>query len=921
MLDKWIVIGFSLGYASLLFAIAWWAEKRSRSGVSLVNNPYIYALSLAVYCTAWTYYGSVGRASVSGLQFLTIYIGPTLLAPLWWIILRKMIRICKAQNLTSLADFIAARYGKSSTLGVLVAIFCVLGVTPYIALQLKAIATSYSILVSDSPGSYVFNQFEAAFYQDTAFYIVLALIAFTILFGVRRLDVTERHEGLVIAIAFESIVKLFAFLLIGLFVCYGLFDNVSELFGKAALNPELKELFTFNQQEDMSNWFWISMLSLLAFLFLPRQFQLAVVENTDEKNVNKAMWLFPLYLLVINLFVLPIAFGGKLLLPSSIDADTYVLSLPLAFGKQELALLAYIGGFSAATSMIIVSTVALSIMLSNNVSMPLILSFPSVKQLYAHRISSISLFVRRFNVALILLLAYLYFKEVAGYFSLVSIGVISFAAIAQFAPSVIGGLFWKTGNKKGALAGIIAGFAAWFYTLVLPTIVTAQILPESIMQEGPFGLAFLHPYHFMGLHGLEPITHGVFWSLFFNLAAYLVFSLYTNAGSIEDNQAEFFVDVFKYENLYEYSTLWNGTAYLADLRKLLHNLLGEQKTEIALAHFRLKYHTLINEGPVDAKLLSYTEKLLSGSIGATSARIMVGSVIKKEEDIKREEVFEMLRETQQILSSNRELQRKTEELARTTKQLQETNEKLKLMDLRKDEFITTVTHEMRTPLTSIRAFSEILVDNPDIEGEERLHFLQTIIKETNRMNRLINQVLDLEKFETGTQKLSPVQLDFNELIHEAVEAVEQLLKDKNIQLEKKLQADLPSTYADADRLMQVLINLLSNAIKFCPEKGGKITLLSKSQDGTIRIELEDNGRGLEEGSEALIFDKFYQVKDQTSKKPVGSGLGLAISRKIVEYHNGSIWAESTPGPGAKFTLLLPIVKEIKNEEQPANKLN
>ncbi len=909
MLNEWVVIGFSLGYAALLFAIAWWGEKRSRAGFSLVNNPYIYALSLAVYCTAWTYYGSVGRASVSGLQFLTIYIGPTLLAPLWWIILRKIIRICKARNITSLADFIAARYGNNNLTGILVAIFCVLGITPYIALQLKAIATSYTILVHKNLNSSPAYNYETVFYQDSAFYMVLAIIVFTILFGVRRLDVTERHEGMVIAIAFESLIKLLVFLLIGLFVCFGLFDSAGDLFAQAARNPEISRLFTFSHETDTDNWFWISLLSMAAFLFFPRQFQLAVVENTDERHIKKAMWLFPLYLMAINLFVLPIAFGGKLLLPSSIDADTYVLTLPLAFEQHEIALLAYIGGFSAATSMIVMSAVALSIMLSNNVTMPLILSLPFMKQRYAHKISSITLFTRRFNVGLILLLAYLYFKGVAAHFSLVSIGVISFAAIAQFAPAAIGGLFWKGANGKGALAGLLTGFALWFYTLVLPTIVTAGILPESIMLKGPFGLDFLHPYQLFGLSHLSPVSHGIFWSLSLNLVACIGTSLYTTPSSREENQAEFFVDIFKYENFYENSIAWKGTAYLSDLRQLLNKLLGETKTEVALTHFGLKYQTELNEGQADARLINYVEKLLSGAIGATSARIMIASVIKKEEEIKREEVFKMLRETKDIITSNRELQQKTEELARSTEQLRETNEKLNLLDHRKNEFITTVTHELRTPLTSIRAFSEILYDNPDLEEKDRLQFLQTIIKETNRMNRLINQVLDLEKYESGKQKLSLVPVNINLLLQESLDALDRLIAEKNIQVIKELQYNLPPAFADPDRLVQVFVNLLSNAIKFCPEEGGRISVYTQQQHKGIKITIEDNGKGIEEGSEELIFDKFFQVKDQNSKKPVGSGLGLAISKQIVEYHNGSIRTENIAGPGARFVILLPIIKE------------
>lgn len=913
MLNEGLVIGFSLGYALLLFAIAYWSEQRARSGKSIVNNPYIYALSLAVYCTAWTYYGSVGRAAESGIEFLSIYIGPTVLAPLWWLLLRKIIRICKTQNITSLADFIAARYGKSVTLGGLVAIFCVLGIIPYIALQLKAISTSYEILVGNSLTSSFTYSDATRFYEDSAFYISLAIIAFTILFGARHLDVSERHEGMVAAIAFESFVKLIAFLAVGLFVSYQLFDGVGDIFRQAAALPELQRLFTLDSTYGMSNWFWISLLSMMAIIFLPRQFQVAVVENTQEDHVKKAMWLFPLYLLVINLFVLPIALGGKILfLGSAIDADTYVLSLPLAFNNQQLALLAYIGGYSAATSMIIVSTVALSIMLSNNVTLPFLLNLPYFRKRYQNKLSKVSLLSRRLSIVFIILLAYLYFRIVAPYFPLVYIGLISFAAVAQFSPTVIGGIFWKGGTRLGALTGLFAGFVLWFFTLVVPTIIAARMLPESIMTEGIFGIDLLRPHILFGLTGFSPVVHGLFWSLFFNLLTYLLVSLYTEPTSKETNQAEVFVDIFKYAHFYEKSIVWKGTAYLTDLRNLLNSLLGRKKAELALADFSLKYNTPLGEGPADAKLITYTEKILAGAIGAASARIMVSSVVKKEEEISREDVFNILRETQQIISINRELQQKTEALRLASQQLRSSNEKLQRLDNQKDEFISTVTHEMRTPITSIRAFSEILYDNPELDQEERLHFLNTIIKETERMGRLIDQVLDLEKFESGKQKLSPLLLNINTIIQESVDSVKQLIREKDIQLKADLQADLPLTLGDPDRLMQVVLNLLSNAIKFCQPKEGRILITSYFLDGYLKVNISDNGRGIEAGSEELIFDKFYQVKNQTTKKPTGSGLGLAISKKIIEHHNGSIWAESKPGKGAKISFTLPAIKSTEH---------
>ncbi|RZK20056.1 MAG: histidine kinase, partial [Hymenobacter sp.] len=371
-MNKLLVIAFSFGYLALLFGVAYAAEHRSAVRKSLVANPYVYALSMAVYCTAWTYYGSVGRAAHQGLSFVGIYLGPGLLAPAWWLVLRKIIRVCRQQRLTSIADFISARYGKSAALGALVTSVCVLGVVPYIALQIKAIASSYLVLTGGSPGAGT---------TGPALFTAGALAVFTVLFGVRSVEATERHEGVVLAVALESLVKLLAFLLLGGFVTFKLFGGFTDVFDQAAAVPALRQLFTLRGAGTSgAEWLTLLVLSMSAVLLLPRQFQVAVVENVNEDHLRKAMWLFPLYLLIINIFVLPIAFGGLLRLGGrGFDADTFVLALPLAAGHSWLALLTYLGGLSAASSMIIVETIALSVMMSNHLLMPLLVRLPAAR--------------------------------------------------------------------------------------------------------------------------------------------------------------------------------------------------------------------------------------------------------------------------------------------------------------------------------------------------------------------------------------------------------------------------------------------------------------------------------------------------------------------------------------------------------------
>ena len=453
MIEQKAILLLSFGYISLLFAIAFYGRKRAEMGKSIISNPYIYALSLAVYCTAWTFYGSVGAASRSGITgFLNIYIGPTLTMILGFPIIRKIIRISKANKITSIADFIASRYGKSSTIAGVVTIIAVLGIVPYISVQIKAISTTYQLLTSGSQMDSLTQ--PPPMFQDTALYVALLLAAFAVLFGTRSLDATERHEGLVAAIAFESIVKLLAFLSVGLFVTYGIYNGFADLFEKSSLIPEIKKLFVMEMNAaGFSGWYCGLFLSMLAIIFLPRQFQVIVVENVDEKHLNKAIWLFPLYLLLINIFVIPIAFGGLLRFAGEkvVDADFFALMLLLAEHHNALTLFVFIGGISAATGMVIVETIALSTMICNDLVMPVLFRLSAFKLSQRNDLSHILLNIRRTAILLVLILGYLYFHFVVKYYTLVSIGLISFAAVAQFAPAIIGGDFLEGRHARGRL--------------------------------------------------------------------------------------------------------------------------------------------------------------------------------------------------------------------------------------------------------------------------------------------------------------------------------------------------------------------------------------------------------------------------------------------------------------------------------------
>jgi signal transduction histidine kinase/Na+/proline symporter len=897
-MNSYILGLISIYYLAFLFIVAYQAEKLSKNSKSIVSNPNIYALSLAVYCTAWTFYGSVGRASTDGLDFLAVYIGPTLVMFLAFPILLKIIRISKTQRLTSIADFISSRYGKNRSLGVLVTVICLLSGIPYIALQLKAISNSFGILTR----SLVTNNILV----DHTFYIVILLIVFTILFGTRNVEATERHEGMVTAIAVESIIKLIAFFVIGIYVTYWLFDGFEDIFSKAKLIEAARKNFVIEQDTGMSKWFWHTFLATMAFMFLPRQFQVTVVENVDEKYINRAIWLFPLYMVLINIFVMPITLAGGIIFgDKAVNSDMYVLSIPLNFSNEFLAILTYIGGFSAATGMIIVETIAISVMVSNNLLMPIFLGIPSSKEIINKNPTQIIQYIRRLAIALIIFLGYFYFKFITEKYSLVSIGMTAFVVVAQFAPSVLGGIFWKRGTQKGAMAGLAGGTIVWFLTLIVPSLVSSGVLSDKIMTQGLFGIELLKPYELFGMTGMDNISHATFWTLFFNIVLYFFCSLCTKQTSIEHNQAVLFVDVFKYSKGIENSVVWRGKALISDIVSLLESFLGKNRTERIVRMFAVRNNINLKTRYADARFVNYSEKLLSGIVGTASARMMVSSVAK-EEEISLNEVVEILKKSQELMAVNKELKHKSQELKLLTEQLQAANQQLQLTDKLKDDFLSTVTHEIRTPLTSIKALSEILYDNEDIEHSEKQHFLNTIIKESDRLSRLINQVLDLEKFESGKVRILKENLNLEEIINDSIETIVHLAKEKGIRIKKIIDKNLPVFEGDRDRIMQVMLNLLSNALKFTEPQKGTITITAYEEEDSLYVNVLDDGTGISKTYQELIFDKFYQAHDQTIKKPKGSGLGLAISKRIIELHNGKIWVESEVGKGSKFSFTIPL---------------
>ncbi|MBP2305134.1 histidine kinase [Azospirillum melinis] len=910
-LDWAAVLIAALLYLSALFAIAHWADRREAAGRSVIASPTVFALSLGVYCTTWTFYGSVGRAATLGIGFLPVYLGPTLLMLLAPLLLRKILRIAKAQRITSIADFLASRYGHSPLLGGLVALTATLGVTPYIALQLKAVAVSFDALTGGGLGT------STGPFLDQGFLIAAVMALFAIVFGARQIDAAEHHPGMVAAIALESLVKLVAFLAVGIFVVWGLHGGLDSLFAAASTRPDLARLMGSEAAlgdpasggGPWGAWVATTILSAAAMLCLPRQFQVMVIESTDERHLDRAIWLFPLYLLLINLFVLPVTLSGLLTFGGGKDPDLFMVALPLNGGAGWLAMLAFLGGLSAAAGMIVVETVALSTMLCNDLVMPILLRTRSRALARSADLAPLLLAVRRIAIVTILLFGYGYFRLAGSAYALVSIGLISFAAVAQFAPALIGGLYWRGATRRGAIGGVAAGALVWAYTLLLPSFARSGWLPSSFITEGPWGIAALRPYALFGLEGWDSLAHSLFWTALANIGAYVGLSLFDRQSAAERVQAAAFVDVFHSAPDGAMPTPaaqsdWRSAASVGDLTRVVARFLGPHRAGRA-------FNGADPDEPAGPERLRLAERLLAGAIGGASARVALASSVSAGA-VEAAELLRMLDETNDVIAHSRELERKTAELERATDALRAANLRLTELDRLKDDFLSTVTHELRTPLTSIRALSEILHDDPELDSEQRQEFLAVIIKESERLTRLINQVLDMAKIEAGALDWRIETIDAGQALTEAVAATEALFRERGIALSVDMPERLPPVRGDVDRVIQVAVNLLSNAAKFTPP-GGRTRLTARLEDGVLRVAVIDSGPGVPVKDRDLVFDRFRQSGNTLTGKPAGTGLGLAIAKRIVEHLGGRIGVADAPagpaaesGTGTSFWFTLPL---------------
>ena len=566
-------------YLAVLFYIAFLGETKKKS--KWVHNPYIYTLSLAVYCSAWTYYGSIGIAASTGIAFLPIYLGPVIAAPLWIIVLRKIIRISKQHNISSIADFISLRYGNNRFIGALVTVICLLGTLPYISLQLKAVSETFEIISNSSANTSVVA------FKDSTFYVSLLLAVFATFFGTQHTDASEKHSGIIVSVAFESILKLLFFLIIGIYITFYLFDGTTDIYTKMSSFSDFKKLTTMSGLEDGFNWFFMIILSFLSIFLLPRQFQVAVVENNREKHLKKAIWLFPLYLLAFNFFVIFIAWAGKITFGNAANSEYYTLLLPLQQGNILLALMVFLGGFSAVISMVVVSTLSLSTMVSNNLIIPYGFLDKFIKN-QTERNEKYIKNIRRIAIFIIIITAYFFYISFSKELSLYAIGLISFVIIAQLAPSFFIGLFWNRGSSKGTIIGIFVGLAILFYTLILPFINTTFSGTTDFINNGILNTSWTKPYALFGIDFLSPPAHAFFWSITCNLLAYMIFSITSKSNYRERNYAEIYTNSSKFNDLQDNAFVWKGEAYVSDIKSVLVRFLGIEKSATrALSSFLL----------------------------------------------------------------------------------------------------------------------------------------------------------------------------------------------------------------------------------------------------------------------------------------------------------------------------------------------
>ncbi|MCG9684006.1 hybrid sensor histidine kinase/response regulator [Vibrio sp. Isolate23] len=1015
-MQGWLVIAVSLMYLGLLFFIAWYGDKQYRWLARW--RPWIYSLSIAVYCTSWTFYGTVGQASDNPWSFLPIYIAPILVFTLGWRVLARLVITAKREHITSIADFIAARYGKSQGLAVVVTLIAVAGILPYIALQLRGITMGLEIVSPELPEA--FN----AQGMDVSWFVVGALAIFTMLFGTRHIDNTEHHRGMMMAIAFESIVKLVAFLAVGCFILY------------LALNRSDIELMSIAsdtyQSPNLPTLLIHTVLTMMAIVCLPRQFHTMVVENERAQDLHTARWLFPVYLVLMGIFVLPIAWVGQGLL-SSASPDTYVISLPMAVGAQDIALLAFLGGTSAASGMVIVSTIALAIMVSNDLVMPLLLRRMKLAQRNHRHFSGLLLVIRRGLILLLLLGAWGFYQALGNIHSLSAIGFLSFAAITQFAPALLGGMYWRNGNRKGVYVGLAFGFGLWLITLMSQTDMLAGDANSNFL------LWLVTPPEALQAAGIKGSDWGIVLSVTVNALCYVLVSLMTRSSLSERLQSASFVGTPMPES--ENISLYQSRVTVGELEMLASRFVGRQRVRNAFEQYWAQQHgTMLPNQQAPASLIRHTERVLAGVFGASSAKLVLTSalqgrnmqleevativdeaselydfsrgllqgaiehigqgiaVVDKQlrlvawnqrylelfvfpqgliqvgrpiadvirhnaeqglcgpgdpEDHVRRRIYHLeqgtrhtssrvrpdgrvievqgnpmpgggfvmsftditvFRDAEQALKDANEsleerVHERTQELEQLNKQLVSATQRSEHESQSKSRFLAAVSHDLMQPLNAARLFASSLSEVAQEEETKRLS--KHIESALEAAEDLIGDLLDISRLESGKLDINVHGFAINDVLSNLNAEFSALAKQQGIEFEM-----VPSqliVQSDPKLLRRVVQNFLTNAFRYNPK--GKVVLGVRRVGQQARIEVWDNGTGIDEDKQQEIFEEFTRGSQVRSDQ--GLGLGLAISKGIAHVLGHQIAMRSWPGKGSVFSITLNRSNEALVQPQAA----
>ncbi|WP_257283534.1 PAS-domain containing protein [Endozoicomonas sp. SESOKO1] len=1021
-MSGWILALIATVYVACLFLAAWFGDYRGASFRKRWQS-FIYCLSLAVYCTSWTFFGAVGQASENLWSFIPIYLGPILVFVLFWKLLVKLITVSKQENITSIADFIASRHGRSHFMAILVTLILVIGVLPYIALQLKAIVMGFAQLTDDSLGPGRWSR------EDLALAITLTLSVFVIMFGTRKLDATEHQNGIMTAIAFESLVKLSVFLLVGSWVSWAAVDHI-----------HLDDIIEPGGEHAPFSWFdsifMPTVMAMTAILCLPRQFHVTVVENSSIDDFYKARWLFPAYLSLLALFVIPLALIGNQLLGSDVPGDAYLIELPKLMGNLPMAVLAFLGGVSAAISMVIVATLALTTMVSNEILMPLLLRRNNHSDRDSndfYRFSGLLLTVRRTTIVILLMMSWVVYRLLEGSGSLASIGQMSFSAVAQLAPVLLGSLYIRESNAKAAAGGLLVGFMVWLFCLVVPVLVDVSWLGSNVVHYGVFGQQWLKPDNLFGLGVTGTVTGATLVALSLNTLIYLCGCLYLRPGIEERRQSRKFVDAV----LSEDGVFPDAAITVGELEQLASRFVSKNRVLGVIQSFEsgdrgLLFAALNDNKQAEPELVAAIERLLAGTLGASSARIVMKSLVHG--NVGLEEVQAMVDEASEVFQFNRELlqgaiehismgvsvvdrnlelvawnqqylqlfdypnglikvgrpiadmirhnalkglcgpgdvdhhvnkrlsymrngaahrserrrqdgrviqiqgnpmpgggfvmaftditgfrqveqalkevneslehrvQERTKELSLLNVQLLGAKSQAEKANHLRSRFFAAISHDLMQPMNAARLFTASM----ELEAKGTVHeeLAQNISNSLRSAEHLLTDLLDMSRIEAGKVAVNLRDMPVMQVLDPLKSEFSLLSKEGGLIF--RVASSNTWIKTDPVLLRRILQNFLTNALRYVENAGrtGKVLLgcrfIKKQQ---LRIEVRDNGQGIPQDKQALIFAEFERLSTAVN----GLGLGLSIAKGIAQILDAKISVSSSPGQGAIFSVVVPLV--------------